>query len=192
MSRPRGRPRKTDDVATRDRLLDAAAAECIQVGFDAVTLAAVARRADVTPAAVYNHFAGKADLLYAAGRLAIERLHARAAPSRDPRLAAHEIAEAYLQPSFRDGRRLILELHLAGARHPELAAHLADWQREFAAVGADDANGRARVKALFLLLLGLCHLDDLDGVEVPNDDVRKHVAHLVDALHADGPAPPRP
>lgn len=183
MTRPRGRPRKSEDPSTRDRLLDAAAAACVEVGFEAVTLADVANRSGVTPAAVYNHFTGKDDLLYAAGRLAIERLHASSRPTADARQAALDIADAYLQPSFRDGRRLILELHLAGARHPELATHLAEWHREFAAMVATDPAGRARVKALFLLLLGLCHLDDLDGVDAPASAVRELVLRMVDELH---------
>lgn len=183
-TRGRGRPPKAADLATRERLLDAAAAACIEDGFDALTLAAVARRAGVTPAAVYNHFAGKADLLYAAGRAAIERLHASVPPKGDAREAAHAVATAYLDPAFRESRRLILELHLAGARHPELAVHLGAWHREFAAIGATDAAGRARVKTLFLLLLGLCHLDDLDAVDAPVAAVRRRVTDLVDALHA--------
>lgn len=186
MTRRRGRPPKSDDPATRDRLLDAAADACIEVGFDAVTVAGVAERAGVTPAAVYNHFADKAALLYTAGRLAIDRLNATVAPTGDPARAAHDVVDAFLSPSFRSSRRLILELHVAGARHPELAAHLADWHREFAGLSVDPGGVRvpaATVKAFFLLLLGLCHLEELDAIETAAPALRSRIDRLVDALY---------
>jgi AcrR family transcriptional regulator len=186
VTRRRGRPPKSDDPATRDRLLDAAAEACIQVGFDAVTVADVATRAGVTPAAVYNHFADKSSLLYTAGREAIERLNAAVAPTGDPARAAHEVVAAFLSPSFRSSRRLILELHLAGSRHPELAAHLADWHREFAGLAVDHSTDHApaaTVKAFFLLLLGLCHLEDLDAIEAASPELHARIDRLVDALY---------
>lgn len=187
-TRRRGRPPKSDDPATRDRLLDAAADACVEVGFEAVTVAQVAQRAGVTSSAVYNHFADKAELLYTAGRLAIGRLGAHVAPTGDPARSAHDAAAAFLHPSFRAGRRLILELHMAGARHPELAAHLADWHREFAALSDDPGTGTgadttATVTAFFLLLLGLCHLDDLCALGADPEALQERVDRLVDALY---------
>jgi AcrR family transcriptional regulator len=185
MTRRRGRPPKSADPATRDRLLDAAAELCVDVGFDAVTVAAVAARAGVTPAAVYNHFTDKAELLYTAGRLAIDRLASTVAATGDPARAAHDVVAAFLAPSFRESRRLVLELHVAGARHPEMARHLADWHREFAGPSArpgDDGGPPARVKAFFLLLLGLCHLDDLEAIEAPPSTLQREVDRLVDLL----------
>jgi AcrR family transcriptional regulator len=189
VSRPRGRPPKSDDLATRERLLEAAADACIDVGFEAVTVAGVAARVGVTPAAVYNHFTDKAEMLYSAGRAAIDRLDDAVAANGDPVRAAHDVVDAFLRPSFRDSRRLILELHLAGARHPELARHLAQWHREFAGLAngqRHDREAAAKVKAFFLLLLGCCHLDDLDALEVPATTLRRRVDELVDALW--GPA----
>lgn len=200
MSRPRGRPPKSDNPSTRDRLLDAAADACVELGFDGVTLAAVAARAGVTPAAVYNHFTDKAELLYSAGRVAIDRLNASMAPAGDPAQAAHDVVAAFLAPSFRPSRRLILELHLAGARHPEVAARLAEWHREFAAIAVARSPGgpdaaTAEVKALFLLLLGCCHLEDLASLDVAPARVDRLVLGLVDALYGRPAAavePPRP
>lgn len=190
VSRPRGRPRKSDDPSTRDRLLAAAADACVEVGFEAVTLADVAARAGVTATAVYNHFADKGELLYTAGRLAIEQINASIGPTGDLGRAAHEVVAAFLDPSFRTTRRLVLELHLAGTRHPELAGHLADWHREFAAVAvqhspADPKDAAAQVKVLFVLLLGCCHIDDLDAIDGAPAAVDELVAGLVDALYAD-------
>ena len=189
MTRRRGRPPKSSDPATRDRLLDAAAEACVEVGFEAVTVAGVAARAGVTPAAVYNHFTDKADLMYSAGRVAIDGLNAKVAPVADPGRAAHEVVAAFLDPSFRDSRRLILELHLAAGRHPELATHLAGWHREFAGTSRERASAALSdetVKAFFLLLLGLCHVDDLDAIEARTEDLRERIDRLVDALYGDG------
>lgn len=184
--RRRGRPPKSEELATRERLLTAAAEACVEVGFERVTLAGVASRAGVTPAAVYNHFADKADLLYTAGRTAIDRLSERIAPGGRPERGAREVAVAFLDPSFRTSRQLLLELHLAGTRHPQLAAHLADWHREFARLPFDDDLGAeaqaANVKALFLLLLGLCHLDDLASIDVPAATLRQRIDVAVQAL----------
>ena len=85
-------------------------------------------------------------------------------------------------------RRLFLELHLAGARHPDLADHLDDWHREFAktlgdlAPGDDDAP-TATVKTLFMLLLGLCHLEDLAALPAPSAATLERVGRLVDVLY---------
>ena len=187
-TRRRGRPPKSDDPATRDRLLAAAAEACVEVGFDAVTVADVAQRAGVTPSAVYNHFADKSELLYTAGRVAIDRLGAEVVPAGDPARRAHDVAAAFLRPTFRTSRRLILELHLAGARHPELAEHLEDWHREFAgaALRADEGpvDGQTpTLKAFFLVLLGLCHLEDLDALDTAASALRERVDRVVDALY---------
>ena len=85
-------------------------------------------------------------------------------------------------------RRLFLELHLAGARHPDLAAHLAEWHREAAkpladAVGPDDDDPAATVKVLFLLLLGACHLEDLDAIDAGGDALVERAGRLVDVLY---------
>lgn len=151
-----------------------------------MTVAGVAARVGVTPAAVYNHFTDKAQLLYTAGRLAIDRLNATIAPTGDHARAAHDVVAAFLHPSFRESRRLILELHLAGARHPELAGHLAEWHREFAdlAVGrGGDGAPAATVKALFLVLLGLCHLEDLEAIEAQPAALGARIDRIVDALY---------
>jgi AcrR family transcriptional regulator len=187
VTRARGRPRKSDDPATRERLLDAAAEACIDVGFDRITLAAIAQRAGVTPAAIYNHFADKEELLYTAGRLAIDRLAATIAPGTDPARSVHDLVHAFLRPSLRPTRRLVLELHLAGARHPQLAEHLDEWHREFAKLVADsspagDDAPPATVKSLFLLLLGLCHVDDLDAIKAKPAALGERADRIVDAL----------
>jgi hypothetical protein len=103
----------------------------------------------------------------------------------------HEIALAYLRPDRVTTRRLFLELHLAGSRHPDLAAHLVEWHREFAkvlvaVVPPGDPSAQATVKTLFLVLLGLCHLEDLDAVSADAAEVRERVGRLVDVLYPGG------
>jgi len=52
--------------ATRDRLLEAAAAVFAEKGYDRAGVQEIARRAGLTTGAIYGRFAGKADLLQAA------------------------------------------------------------------------------------------------------------------------------
>jgi AcrR family transcriptional regulator len=51
------------DASTRERLLDAAWAEAVEVGIERLTLAAVGARAGVSRQAVYLHFGNRATLL---------------------------------------------------------------------------------------------------------------------------------
>src|SRR5437867_4259322 len=67
----RGRPPNSDGQETAARLIDAAAQICAEQGFEGATMSRITRRAGVTPAAIYNHFESREDLLYAAG---IDRL----------------------------------------------------------------------------------------------------------------------
>lgn len=188
MSRRRGRPPKSDELSTRERLLDAAAEACVTNGFEGVTVAGIAERAGVTATAIYNHFATKEELLYLAGRRALEQLAATLSSNGTGTRTVHEVAAAYLRPDMASTRRLLLELHMAGGRHPELADHLADWHREFAKVFASVGPGtpevqRATVKALFLLLLGLCHLEELDVVRADRARLADQVDRMVGALY---------
>ena len=187
-TRKRGRPPKSDELATRDRLLDAAAAACVADGVEGVTLAGIAERAGVTATAIYNHFATKEELLYLAGRRALGQLAERLSSNGDGARTVHEVAAAYLHPDMASMRRLLLELHMAGARHPALADPLAEWHKEFAKLFASVAPGsseeqRATVKALFLLLLGLCHLEELDVVRADRARLAGHVDRMVGALY---------
>ena len=188
MTRRRGRPPKSDELATGDRLLDAAAEACVIDGFDGATVAGIAERAGVTATAIYNHFATKEQLLYLAGRRALDQLAATLSSNGTPTRTVHDVAAAFLRPELATTRRLLLELHMAGVRHPELADHLAEWHKEFAKVFASVAPGppeeqRAAMKALFLLLLGLCHLEQLDAVRADRTRLTGQVDRMVGALY---------
>ena len=146
----------------------------------------------MTPAAVYNHFADKDELLYAAGRLAIDRLNASMAPAGDTAEAARSVVEEFLRPSFAADpashprtpprRRPPPRARRAPrgvARRVRRSRHRAFSRRSGAAT--------LQVKALFLLLLGCCHLDDLDSLETAPAEFSEHVGRLVDALYRRAP-----
>ena len=181
----RGRPPNSAGAFTADRLVNAAAEVCAELGFDGATLTQIAARAGVTPAAIYNHFDSREALLYAAGVRGLRLITAAAEGT-----SAHAIAAAYLRPELRQTRRLIAELHIAGGRDPQLAALLAQWHRRWAKVWvsllpADDPQPQATVKAFFLVLLGLCHFDDVAAVKASPAKVAARVELLVDAFFPD-------
>jgi AcrR family transcriptional regulator len=167
--RGRGRPPKSEGLVTAQALLEAVAEVCAEQGFDGTTVARVAARAGVGASAVYNHYANREELLYAAAVHGLERITRVSVKLMDSDDAAPALAAAYLRPEMRATRRLLAELHLAGGRDDRLAALLADWHRTWtnamlARVPAEDPAPHATVKMIFLLLLGLCHYDDLPAV----------------------------
>jgi AcrR family transcriptional regulator len=172
-------------------LVDAAHAACLELGFAQVRVADIAARAGVTPAAVYNHFADKGELLFEAGRRALEDLTAGAVGSLAEVRTAREIAAGYLAPELAAQRRLLLEVHSASERDDDLRAVLADWHRHSAdqllpllAVDADDPT--TILKTFYLLLLGLCHLEQLDALDAPAAAVTARVGEVVDLLFGGG------
>lgn len=182
----RGRPRNSDGQETAARLLDAAAEACAEHGFDGATMSTIASRAGVTAAAIYNHFDSREELIYAAGVRGLSRV-TDVIPDDVGADAARLIATAYLRPELRQTRRLLAELHLASGRDPRLAELLSSWHRSWAAalkqvLPADDPSPDATVKTLFMVLLGLCHFDDLGGVRASRAAVSERVSRLVDAL----------
>ncbi|MGV3759396.1 MAG: TetR/AcrR family transcriptional regulator [Actinomycetota bacterium] len=180
----RGRPPKSEGADTRVRLLDAAASACADQGFDGATLQEIARRAGVTATAVYNHFDSREALLYAAGVRSLSRMTVAVEGSGPGDFLG--VAQAYLRPDMAQTRRLLAELHLASRRDPALAALLEDWHAEVATDLASlldaDPDPLATVKALFLVLLGLCHLEDLDAVQADPDALSERVGAMVEAL----------
>ncbi len=207
-----GRPPRVDlaGTATRERLLAAAVAACVEHGFEGATVADIAQRADVSGPALYKHFGGKDELMVAAGRAALGRLtvpsgsetsgtgRTESGPSGSGptgsggsgrRRRAREVAHTFLADDFAETRVLLSELHLAGQRHPAVAELLAAWHRENAPRWLAPARGPNRtavVKTFFLLLLGLCQIDALAALDPPPRSVRARVDALVDALFAEG------
>ena len=179
-----GRPPKVDDdgVATRDRLLRAAVASCVEFGFDGATVVDIAARADVSAPAIYNHFGGKVELLVAAARWELARL----AP-RNPSVvtAAPDVVRAFLSAEFLTTRRLLAEIHVAAARYPEVAALLAEWHAEQAImwVSASGMDDDAVVKTFFALLLGLCHIESLSALPASPSSLERCAVTLAAVLY---------
>jgi AcrR family transcriptional regulator len=178
-----GRPPKVDDtgVATRERLLTAAANACVEHGFDGATVADIARRADVSAPAIYNHFGGKVELMVAAGHAALDRLRPAGTPTR---LSAPQVVRTFLADEFAATRRLLVELHLAGQRHPDVAGLLASWHTGQAAnwQPAGASTDDATVKTFFLFLLGLCQIDALEALSGSAPNVTAMAERVVAAL----------
>jgi len=173
-----GRPPKVDTngTPTRERLLDAAVEVCVEFGYEAATLTEIARRADVSTPAIYNHFLDKPDLMVAASRRELDRI--RWNNTSSDRLA-HATVEQWLDPGNATMLTLIVELHMAAARHPELAALLHTWHLDNAAVQAErDGMGMAQVTVLYLLLMGLAHRSQID-LGVSDEELRDEIDRLL-------------
>jgi AcrR family transcriptional regulator len=172
-----GRPPKLDayGTPTRERLLDAAVEVCVEFGYEAATLTEIARRADVSTPAIYNHFAGKPDLMVAASRRQLDRIRSNnTSGDRTVLATVDQWSEASTTTLT-----LILELHMAAARHADVAALLHTWHRDNAVVQAERDNmSMAQVKVLYLLLMGLAHKDQID-LEVSDSAVREEIDELV-------------
>ena len=171
-------------VATRSRLLAAAVASCVELGFEGATVGDIAKRADVSPPAIYNHFGGKVDLLVAAGRWALDELSAD--PSQPVTPAG--VVRAFLAPGFADTRRLLSELHLASQRHPDVADLLAKWHGDHGDRWAKRSRGRgaaarqADVKVFFALLLGLAQIDAMSSLDVPRSAIESRAIAMTELL----------
>jgi AcrR family transcriptional regulator len=145
-------------------------------------MGAVAELAGVTPAAIYNHFRGRAELMVEAGRQALHEVDRGDGP-----VDAAAAVDRFLAPEFARTRRLLAELHLAGARHPDLAELLAAWHREQAVRLLDAGADLVGVKATYLLLLGCCQLESLVSLDVDPAPLRDRLAGVALALtHAGG------
>jgi len=147
---PRGRsrlPAPAVQASQRDRLLRAVIAEAAEVGYPAVTVAGIVRRAKVSRAAFYAHFADKEDCFLAAthegGELLADRVLSatRALPPDAPDEEVLRAAcRAFLQfladePAFARvfhidmpaaGPRAVERLDAAGGRFAEMTAR---WHR---------------------------------------------------------------
>lgn len=173
-----GRPSKLDEhgVPTRERLLDAAVDVCVESGYEGATLTEIARRAQVSTPAIYSHFADKAALMVAASQRQLERVSSANAEVSSSVL---DTVERWIDPDRAALRHFVVELHMAAARHDDLRTLLSAWHRENAATSTE-RNGRPlpQVKLLYLLLMGLAHIDEIDlGVSDP--DFRNELERLI-------------
>jgi AcrR family transcriptional regulator len=136
--------------ATRDAIAASARRLFAERGFDAVTVAEVAEAADVSEKTVFNHFAGKDDLVFAGGETRLAQLQADIA-RRPPGTSVLDVfranSEAMLDAvaAGESDDRLVVPRIVRGS--PALQERLAaGWEREAAklvtaiaeATGADE------------------------------------------------------
>ena len=92
-----------------------------------------------------------------------------------------EIARFWLRPDFATTRVLVAELHCAAIRQPEVADLLSSWQAENARQLMRVAGlTPAQVKTYYMLLIGLSHVDEVNGVDVDQHDIEDQVDALID------------
>lgn len=195
LKRKRGRPpKRVEGQSTQARLLTSAAEAFSEHGYEGATLSDIAARAQVTTGAIYNHFAGKESLLLASSRAALEGLKRAQGPSERPSDDFANAARGFLVPEFSVMRRLLIELHLTAARSPHVASLLADWhQEQFDAwqeqIPKKDTKAAATVKAYFLVLMGLTHIDALSSLKVPTKQLEDVITDMLDHIFAQVLAP---
>jgi TetR/AcrR family transcriptional repressor of uid operon len=131
--------------ATRDRLLDAAAAVFAEKGYDRAGVQEIARRAGLTTGAIYGRFTGKADLLQAAieshttdeldDLFAQHRFEGHASDILRT-VGSHLVMDDCPHADHAEGA-LLLEAFVAARRDPEVRSQLERLIEERASVLAD-------------------------------------------------------
>jgi AcrR family transcriptional regulator len=185
---PVGRTQAERKAETRRRLLDAAADRFAEEGVEAVSVDAVAEKADRTSGALYAHFGSKAGLLYAlldewtTATATVAAAEIELADSVDDQMAA--IWRTVAEPAEGAASWVLLEheLWLYAVRHPDVLDRLADRYREIRSqmVGsarewADDPDAQPVVAPdevptlMIALLLGLEMQQRVDPDAVPDD-----------------------
>jgi AcrR family transcriptional regulator len=113
-------------ASVRDRILDATLDELAAAGGEAITMQAVAERADVALRTLYNHFPGRDQLLATAfARHAAQTradIEALTVPDAEPWRQLRHVVAAYHARYARMGTRLGALLALRG--FPELDEHI--------------------------------------------------------------------
>ena len=174
-----GRPPKLDEhgTPTRERLVQAAIAACVEHGYEGATLSDIAQRAGVSTPAVYGYFAGKDELMLIAARDAFENI-----TTHPEGTDGAGIVRAWMSEDAVDERRMLLELHRAAGRHHELRQLIDEWAREQSRVLRQLGLGPVRIKLVFLVMFGLLHLEDIDGLEADHDGLVDDAVALVNGL----------
>ena len=182
---PATRPHVERDAKAAE-ILDAAEPMLLRDGYEATTMAAIARAAGVSPNAVYWYFPGKDELLAAVLRRRHERALAR----------ADERGEASMAERAQEALRQIDELGNLGVTIHERAKHspvLAEVHEQFHAElerrgregfeagGLDPEQARLATAALIAMVEGI-HLHDEERDPASRDElVMWAIARFLDA-----------
>jgi AcrR family transcriptional regulator len=180
--------RAAQRAASARRILAAARDEFAVHGYDATTIRAVARRAEVDPSLVIQHFGSKAALF----RSAIQLDPAMPATAADHLLEVVSARTASLPPEMAALVRSMLTVPEATAA---MKQHLDERVANLAAgLGGPDAELRAAVAVSTILGLTVARhfleLDALTGASEP--DIARVVGRLVEADPKEEPNPGSP
>lgn len=177
MTTKRGRPTAPERAERLGRVLAAAAASFVEVGYHATTLDAVAEAAGVTKRTVYAYVGDKPALLHEV----VWHQHAyQDVPAPDPRAAGVAVCRALFGDRAIGLQRAVLAV---AYEQPEIAA-------DFYATGPEAAQrwlaghldgDLVRAERLFTLLLGEPHRRRLLGLEpAPTEEwIDRHVAAVL-------------
>lgn len=125
MSTPTSRQRASNELSARERLVEAALASLIDIGFARTTGVEVCRRAGVTRGALNHHFPDYGQLLAAALGTAYDHILVIEPPNADAgplEQWTHRGVVAVTRPEF----KAIIELWLASKNDPELGQTLTE------------------------------------------------------------------
>lgn len=184
---------------TADRLTRAGAELADEVGFDQVTVSALARRFDVTVASLYSHLRNSQELRTRIALLALDELAARAADAlagRAGKDALTALANVYRNYAREHpGRWAAAQLRLdretaaasAGRRHADLTRAIL---RGYDLTEPDQTHA---VRLLGSVFHGYVSLDTAGGFSHSAPDTEETWSRIMDALDAllrNWPAPP--
>ena len=202
-----GRVAGLSSEGTRERVLDAAAAVFAESGFEGARVAHIAKTADLSVGAIYNHYESKAELLAAVVERHSAADLAQLMASRQPGGVLDLIAARGEQLNDRPpASPLLAEMILASSRDPEVAAVLvreasrqerllADFVRLAQSAGDVVDDVEPSVVARFCLMLGLGSLM-VQALDLPHTDsdawasfINRLVAELRHEEDNDRPGP---
>ncbi|WP_083914674.1 TetR/AcrR family transcriptional regulator [Ilumatobacter nonamiensis] len=180
-----GRPPKVDrdGTPTRERLLRAAADACVEFGYEGATLSDIARRAEVSTPAIYSHFSGKAELLVEACQRELNTISSSKLREVE---GLRELSQFWIQPEFGRSRIIVAEIHCAAIRQPDVAELLGTWQQSITTTLENMAGlTTAQAQQLFLILIGLAHLDQVKGIDVSAEATEAEVSAVLEGWLGD-------
>ena len=187
MSEPKSRAAKR--AATAQRILDAARAEFGEHGLEGATIRAIARRANVDPSLVMQHYGSKAALFAMAIQL-------DGASAGDIEAHLHDVLDVRLAALPAETKALVRSMLTA----PEAAASMSAFLNERVAnlsraMGGDDADLRAALIVSSILGLTIArHFLQLDAFSSASDADIARVARpwVTTGVDPDAQPPPTP
>jgi AcrR family transcriptional regulator len=157
---PVGPVRAVTEDAAHTVLIESVAAVVARVGLDRATASRIARRAGVTPGAIYARYDSKEHLVESTVDIMLARRleddmaeYSYTFTDADPGLATARIIAGYLSPARLEWRHFRIETRVASRRYPALAATLRRVQSHGIRVYLDTLGARTADERAALDLL---------------------------------------